>query len=79
MSNSRVDRWQHLVTGAFLLDEAGADRIAAETRVYLDSVLTVFPAGIDPVDDFEGYAVRRMASTLLRALETNAGRGSAAP
>ena len=40
---------------------------------YLDNVLEVFPADLDPVDDFEGWAVRRLALSLRRALhETGA-------
>lgn len=38
-------------------------------RMYLRSVLEVFERDIDPVDDFEGYAVRRLATSLLRILD----------
>ena len=65
----RADRWQHLVTCAFLIEETPADRTDAAARVYLRSVLEVFERDIDPVDDFEGYAVRRLATSLLRALD----------
>ena len=71
----RDDRWQNLVTGAFHLDDELASvrvrgsvarrRMAIE---YLDSVLEVFPADLDPAEDFEGYAVRRLAQSLRRAL-----------
>ena len=30
----------------------------------LDSTLEIFPAGTDPVEDFEGYAVRRLLLAL---------------
>lgn len=70
MPTARVDRWQHLVTGAFRLDEMAPDRLGPEARAYLYSVLEVFPEGLDPVEDFEGYAIRRMATALLRALES---------
>lgn len=70
---SRTDRWQHLVEGAFRLSEAVAAGRAPATRAadavdLLDSVLEVFPASIDPVEDFEGYAVRRLALALREAL-----------
>ncbi|HEY0840028.1 MAG TPA: hypothetical protein VGD74_07565 [Vulgatibacter sp.] len=35
---------------------------------FLNGVLEVFPSSIDPVDDFEGYAVRRMALALRETL-----------
>ncbi len=35
---------------------------------YLESTLEVFPSSVDPVEDFEGYAVRRMVQGLLAAL-----------
>jgi hypothetical protein len=38
-------------------------------RMYLRSVLEVFDRDIDPVGDFEGYAVRRLATSLLRILD----------
>ena len=66
---TKEDRWQHLVAGSFALAEEGGDakdRLAAAER-YLTSVLEVFPPGLDPVEDFEGYAVRRMALALLEA------------
>lgn len=68
-SRERTDRWQHLVTCAFLLEETPPERTDAAARVFLRSVLEVFERDIDPVDDFEGYAVRRLATSLLRALD----------
>lgn len=63
----REDRWQHLVSGAFRLSEASQpDREAA--CAYLDGVLEVFGPEVDPVDDWEGYAVRRMALALRASL-----------
>ncbi|QRN95150.1 hypothetical protein JRI60_39660 [Archangium violaceum] len=75
--SGRTDRWQSLVAGAFLLEETLASKegpgdtsgaIPPALR-YLDSLLEVFPSSLDPVEDFEGYAVRRMALALRRALE----------
>lgn len=73
---SRDDRWQNLVSRAFLLEEqlraAGdADRSKNLKAAvdYLESTLEVFPSSVDPVDDFEGYAVRRMVQGLLAALK----------
>jgi hypothetical protein len=34
----------------------------------LESFLEVFPSSVDPVDDFEGYAIRRVLLALRRAL-----------
>ena len=76
-NEGRTDRWQSLVTGAFLLEESlstsppplDARPPGALAVRYLDSVLEVFPSSVDPVDDFEGYAIRRMALALRRALE----------
>jgi hypothetical protein len=72
---TRDDRWQNLVTGAFHLDdELGSVRTrgaVARRRLaieYVDSILEVFPADLDPVEDFEGYAVRRLAQSLRRAI-----------
>lgn len=70
----RDDRWQNLVQGAFDLSEklsageAPAAARAEEARRLLDSVLEVFGPSIDPVEDFEGYAVRRLALALREAL-----------
>jgi len=73
---ARDDRWQNLVTGAFQIDaELGSVRVrgsVARRRLaleYLDSILEVFPSDLDPVEDFEGYAVRRLAQSLRRALD----------
>ncbi len=73
----RTDRWTSLVTGAFLLEESlKATPSSSDARPpgalavsYLDSVLEVFPSSLDPIEDFEGYAIRRMALALRRALE----------
>jgi len=75
--SGRTDRWQSLVAGAFLLEETLASKegpgdasgALPPALRYLDSLLEVFPSSLDPVEDFEGYAVRRMALALRRALE----------
>lgn len=63
-----TDRWANLVNTAFLLDQAprqpGPEGLRPALSM-LTSALEVFPAAVDPVEDFEGYAVRR----LLLALE----------
>lgn len=69
MTHPRDDRWQHLVSGAFRLDETPPEKLESEALVVLRSVLEVFPPGEDPLDDFEAYAVRRLASSMLRVLE----------
>jgi hypothetical protein len=73
---TRDDRWQNLVSRAFLLEEqlrgaqgsARPDGLKAAVD-YLESTLEVFPSSVDPVEDFEGYAVRRMVQGLLAALK----------
>lgn len=80
--SGRTDRWQSLVAGAFLLEETLAAKGGAESAAgtnasalrYLDSLLEVFPSSVDPLEDFEGYAVRRMTLALRRALEPQDGR-----
>jgi hypothetical protein len=70
-ATARTDRWQHLVSAAFHLDET----VSPERAVHLlDSALEVFPPTIDPVEDFEGYAVRRMLLALRRALTPDGAR-----
>lgn len=79
----REDRWQSLVQGAFLLEEQ-LGRVAGEppspeerqrrVRELLDGLLEVFPSAVDPVDDFEGYAVRRLLLALSRSLDVTALR-----
>jgi hypothetical protein len=73
----RVDRWQNLVSRAFLLEEqlraaGGPERPKGLKAAvdYLESTLEVFPSSVDPVEDFEGYAVRRMVQGLLAALRS---------
>ena len=72
----REDRWQNMVHAALLLEEqvTSADPASAQQRrrqvqVLLGSLLEVFPSSVDPVDDFEGFAVRKLAQALQRALE----------
>lgn len=71
----REDRWANMARTAFLLDEQSAtdpraSPEARRTRVVaaLHSLLEVFPASVDPLDDFEGYAVRRLVASMERAL-----------
>lgn len=78
----RTDRWQSMVMGAFRLDEVLGSKegpgdgpgAPAHTLHYLESLLEVFPSSVDPLEDFEGYAVRRMLLALRRALEQQGGR-----
>ena len=67
---SREDRWLHLVQGALRLEEGVASPASrvADVQALLDSLLEVFPSSVDPVDDFEGYAVRKLAQALRGAL-----------
>lgn len=69
----REDRWQNLVNAAFLLDSGRAGALQDATAL-VEHVLEVFGPTIDPVEDFEGYAVRRFALALREALAREAGR-----
>lgn len=65
------NRWAHLVNAAFLLDQApgGSDPEGLRPALtMLQSALEVFPPSIDPVEDFEGYAVRRLLLSLQNSL-----------
>lgn len=65
----RDDRWKHLLACADAIEEAPSPEKAAELMRRLDSILIVFPRALDPVQDFEGYTVRRLALALRNALE----------
>lgn len=73
----RQDRWQNLAGSAFWLEDQLARHPNALhqeerwhlVRALLDNLLEVFPASLDPVEDFEGYAVRRLSLALRRSLE----------
>lgn len=56
------ERWARVSSIAFQL-EAGA----VSVPVALETLLEVFDASADPVDDFEGVAVRRLLLSLQRA------------
>jgi len=65
------NRWANLVNTAFLLDQlprgSGAEGVQSALTM-IQSALEVFPSSIDPVEDFEGYAVRRLLLALLDSL-----------
>jgi hypothetical protein len=56
-------RWQHLAIAASKLDDG-----AASVSEVLDTALEVFPRSLEPCDDFQAYAVRRLLLALRRAL-----------
>lgn len=60
-------RWAMLSSLAFHLDELPTPR-REDVTLTLDTVLELFDAKLDPVEDFEGAAVRRLALSLQRAL-----------
>ena len=77
---SRDARWTHLLNSAFHLDEVqgrGASERTCAVRESLESALELFP-GSDPLEDFEGYAVRRLLLSVRRALEPDAVAPAAA-
>ncbi len=65
------NRWANLVNTAFLLDQAprspGPEGLRPALAM-IESALEVFPATVDPVEDFEGYAVRRLLLALNAVL-----------
>lgn len=65
------NRWANLVNTAFLLDQlprrSGPEGLQSALTM-IQSALEVFPPSIDPVEDFEGYAVRRLLLALLESL-----------
>jgi CO dehydrogenase/acetyl-CoA synthase alpha subunit len=67
-------RWSHLAQSAFQLQEAvehpsaGAAERIAHARRLVDSALESFGPGLDPVEDFEAYTVRRLLLALQVAL-----------
>jgi hypothetical protein len=70
-------RWLNVVHAALRLEDwlaAQAPGAAArsEVQVLLGSLLEVFPSSVDPVEDLEGFAVRKLAQALQRALEPEA-------
>lgn len=67
---ARSNRWAHLVHGAFRLNETPPESLSVAAGDYLRGVLEVFPRDIDPADDFEGYAVRRLAMSVLRVIQS---------
>ena len=71
-------RWEHLVGAAFRLDET-RDAELRDALAALDSVLEVFDAQLDPVDDFPGYALRRLASSLRRVIPAQDALSSPLP
>lgn len=64
----RGDRWMHLVESASDIEAAPPPEVERVLRARLGSILEVFPAGLDPVTDLEGAAVRRLALSLASAL-----------
>lgn len=65
------NRWANLVNTAFLLDQTprrpGPEGLR-QALTMIESALEVFPSTIDPVEDLEGYAVRRLLLALNAVL-----------
>ena len=72
-------RWSNLVNPAFLLDQmprsSGPEGLRPALTM-LQSALEVFPPSIDPVEDFEGYAVRRLLLSLQDYLSRTQSGGT---
>lgn len=75
-AGDRDDRWANVAKTAFLLNElctvqpdASLDARLVHVRAAVHSLLEVFPSSVDPLEDFEGYAVRRWVVSLDRALQ----------
>lgn len=65
-----AQRWARVSSIAFQLDAGDVSAPAA-----LETLLEVFDANADPVDDFEGVAVRRLLVSLQRVLVGGAPSG----
>jgi hypothetical protein len=70
------DRWNRLIAlseDVATIDARDGGRSPTvaldEVRSALVQIEELFPRSIDPVDDLEGYCVRRLAKSLLRVLD----------
>ncbi len=82
-----TDRWQLLSDGAGWVEceitEHPAKRSTSSglhaARIYLEGILEVFPEPEDPLKDFEGHAVHKMADWLYKAIgHLDSGRNGGA-
>jgi hypothetical protein len=56
------------VTAAFHLRESAPPHEREALLAALDSITEVFPSSVDPLDDFEGYAVRQLVLAIAERL-----------
>jgi hypothetical protein len=75
------ERWRHLCQTAFQLEDLREEGPAAAgaALALVDSALEVFTSRIDPTDDLEGYAVRRLLLALRPTLSELARHGERNP
>lgn len=59
---SAAARWARVITAAEELARSPDD-----TRAQLETLLEHFERDVDPVDDFEAFALRQLVSALLHA------------
>ncbi|MFZ5445067.1 MAG: hypothetical protein ACOZQL_34070 [Myxococcota bacterium] len=59
---THATRWARVISAA---EEISRNPEAA--RAQLETLLEHFERDVDPVDDFEGFAVRQLVSALVRA------------
>jgi hypothetical protein len=79
-TSTRNDRWQHLCLITERIDRLSAEikqgqdraRAMAELDALLESVTEVFSKDVDPVGDFEGYAVRQLVKAIRGWVEVSA-------
>ncbi len=73
MAKGVQKNWEMMVSGAFLLEQrlarasSEAERVKC-VREYLATLEEVFPSSLDPVDDFEAFAARRLIRAVLSGL-----------
>ena len=71
-----IERWGKLIELSEQIGAAGPgshaappQQVLAEVRSALLEIDVMFPRSIDPVDDLEGYCVRRFSKAMLAALD----------
>lgn len=63
------EKWKHVIYTAEALSEMTRDPASIENVIKcLDDIEEVFPKTLDPVEEFEGYALRQFSKALKSAL-----------
>lgn len=63
------EKWKHLIYAAETLSERGRNPHSIRKVVEcLNSIEEVFPKTLDPIEDFEGFALRQFVKALKSSL-----------